>query len=47
MDYENDEKKYSDVSVTHQSAAALAAPQVITVSRFEVGKTNGRLIAKR
>ena len=29
------------------SAAALAAPQVITVSRFEVGKANGRLIAKR
>ncbi len=47
MDYENDEKKYSGVSVITSSAAALAAPQVITVSRFEWVKTNGRLIAKR
>ena len=33
--------------LTSSAAAALAAPQVITVSRFEVVKTNGRLIAKR
>ena len=31
-------KKYSGVLLLTRSAAALAAPQVITVSRFEVGK---------
>ncbi len=30
MDYENDEKKYSDVLLLTSSAAALAAPQVIS-----------------
>ncbi len=47
MDYENDEKKYSGVLLLTSSAAALAAPQVITVSLLKWVKTNGRLIAKR
>lgn len=38
MDYENDEKSILAFLLLTSSAAALAAPQVITVSRFEVGK---------
>ena len=38
MDYENDEKSILAFLLLTSSAAALAAPRVITVSRFEVGK---------
>ncbi|XJG48786.1 YebY family protein [Escherichia coli] len=38
MDYENDEKSILAFLLLTSSAAALASPQVITVSRFEVGK---------
>ncbi len=47
MDYENDEKKYLAFLLLTSSAAALAAPQVITSAVLKWVKTNGRLIAKR
>lgn len=47
MDYENDEKSILAFLLLTSSAAVLAAPQVITVSRFEVGKDKWHLTAKR
>jgi hypothetical protein len=44
---EHNEKTVLSLLLLACSGTALAAPQVITVSRFEVVKTNGRLTGKR